>query len=116
MQQMSLAKIKTNFSAVIKDVEGGEEVVVLYGKRKQPVAKIVPFLVEKKKRTMEETLGCLAHFGPVWFAPDYKMTDEELIGEDSEKFKGLCVAESNEFNESFYNGDIFPPPLVAEKQ
>jgi antitoxin (DNA-binding transcriptional repressor) of toxin-antitoxin stability system len=94
MQQMTLAKIKTNFSSVIKDVEGGEEVVVLYGKRKQPIAKIVPIPAEKKKKSAAETIGCLAHWGPVWFAPDYKMTEEELIGEDDRNFKVSYVAEN----------------------
>jgi len=98
MQQMTLAKIKTNFSAVIKDVEGGEEVVVLYGKRKQPVAKIVPFPVEKKKRTMEETFGCLEHLGPVWLAPDYDEVDEEFYADDPEDPLTMLVAEANELS------------------
>ena len=98
MQQMSLAKIKTNFSAVIKDVEGGEEVVVLYGKRKQPVAKIVPFPVEKKKRTMEETFGCLAHWGPVYIAPDDEEDYKEFYADDPEDPLTMLVAETNELS------------------
>ena len=89
MQQISLAKVKSNFLSVVKDLGDGEEVVVLYGKQKQPIAKIMSIAPERKKRTMEETLGCLAHWGPVWIAPD-----------DDEDFK------------EFYEGDIFPTPMV----
>ena len=80
MQQISLAKVKSNFLSVIKNVEDGEEIVVLCGKRKQPVATIVPFAKwEKQNKTV---LGRLEHLGPAWFSPDYDEVDEEFYADD----------------------------------
>jgi antitoxin (DNA-binding transcriptional repressor) of toxin-antitoxin stability system len=75
MEAMSVATLKTHFSEVIENVKGGEEVEILYGRAKVPVAKIVPIYQAPKK----DLLGALQ--GKVKFevADDWKMTPEELI-------------------------------------
>jgi antitoxin (DNA-binding transcriptional repressor) of toxin-antitoxin stability system len=43
METMSIDKIKSQFSDVLKIVKKGKRVGVLYGKYKKPVAMIIPF-------------------------------------------------------------------------
>lgn len=50
---------------------------ILYGKKKKPVAKIVPF--EKSKKKKKRKIGILDGKMKVVFADDFKMTEEEFI-------------------------------------
>ena len=77
MKTMSVGEFKANFSAVLKSVLAGEEIGILYGKRKEMVAKLVPKAKEKKAR---RKIGILEGKGSVKFATDFKMTEEEFLG------------------------------------
>jgi prevent-host-death family protein len=72
-----LAKAKTNFSTVIKDVERGNEVTIIYGKKKQAVAVIIPY--EEWKKKQKRKIGTLEGKMSVSFSKNFSMTDEELI-------------------------------------
>lgn len=48
MQAINAGELKANFSEVLKKVEAGEEIAILYGKRKKIVAKLVPEVPQKK--------------------------------------------------------------------
>ena len=54
----------------------GEEVGIMYGKKKEVVAKLVPKSAEKKPR---RKLGILEGKGRVKFPADFKMTEEEFL-------------------------------------
>jgi antitoxin (DNA-binding transcriptional repressor) of toxin-antitoxin stability system len=77
MKTMSVGELKTNFSEVLKRVMEGEEVGILYGKRKEIVARIVP---KEKKKKGKRKLGRLEGKVKVKFMPDFKMTEEEFLG------------------------------------
>jgi antitoxin (DNA-binding transcriptional repressor) of toxin-antitoxin stability system len=72
-----VAEAKTNFSALLKDVQKGEEIAISYGRKKEMVAMLVPFAAWQKKKT--RGIGSLAGKMKVKFAKDWYMTDEELI-------------------------------------
>jgi len=78
MKSLAVGELKANFSEVLEKVRGGESVGILYGKKKTPVAKIVPMEKPKKKRPRK--LGILEGKASVVFADDFTMTDEELLG------------------------------------
>ena len=42
MKTLQLAEAKTHFSSVLKDVEAGNDVAIVYGKKKQVIAVIIP--------------------------------------------------------------------------
>ena len=42
MKALTVAELKTNFSDVLSRVKNGENVKILYGKSKKPVAMIIP--------------------------------------------------------------------------
>lgn len=73
---MSVGDFKANFSTVLKSVLAGEEIGILYGKKKEIVAKLVPKTAEKKAR---RKIGILDGKGKIKFAADYKMTEEEFL-------------------------------------
>jgi len=74
MKAMSVGELKTHFSEVLQRVLAGEEIGILYGRKKEIVAKIVPKTVEKKPR---RTLGVLN--GKIEFKNDFKITEEEFL-------------------------------------
>lgn len=71
-----MAEAKSHFSAVIKDVELGNEIAISYGKKKEMVAVIIPY--GKWKKAQKRELGTLEGRGSVTFAEDWYMTAEEL--------------------------------------
>jgi antitoxin (DNA-binding transcriptional repressor) of toxin-antitoxin stability system len=77
MQAINVGELKANFSEVLKKVQAGEEIAILYGKRKKIVAKLVPEIYQKKSR---RKIGIWDKKGKVKFHTDFKMTEEELLG------------------------------------
>ena len=77
MKTMSVGTFKANFSEVLKRVIAGEEIGILYGKKKEIVAKMVPKTIEKKPR---RKLGILEGKGKIKFGADFKITEEEFLG------------------------------------
>ncbi|MCD6013244.1 MAG: prevent-host-death protein [Flavipsychrobacter sp.] len=76
MKTMSVGEFKANFSEVLKRVLGGEEIGILYGKKKEIVAKIVPKTTGKKPK---RKLGIWEGKAKVVFHKDFKMTEEEFL-------------------------------------
>jgi antitoxin (DNA-binding transcriptional repressor) of toxin-antitoxin stability system len=76
MKTMSVGEFKANFSEALKQVLAGEEIGILYGKKKEVVAKLVPKNAGKKPK---RKLGILEGKGKVKFGKDFKMTEEEFI-------------------------------------
>jgi len=77
MKELQLAEAKTHFSSVMQDIQAGNEVAILYGKKKQTIAVIIPY--EQWKKSKKRELGTLKGKVKVKFSKDYKMSDEELI-------------------------------------
>jgi antitoxin (DNA-binding transcriptional repressor) of toxin-antitoxin stability system len=77
MKTMQTAEAKTHFSSVLRDIEAGNEIAIVYGKKKETVAVIIPY--EKWKKNQKRQLGTLEGKMSVQFAEDFSMTDEELI-------------------------------------
>jgi len=45
---MAVGELKTRFSEILNEVRSGKKVGIVYGKKKEPVAMIVPYSQEKK--------------------------------------------------------------------
>jgi antitoxin (DNA-binding transcriptional repressor) of toxin-antitoxin stability system len=80
MKTLQVAEAKIHFSTVLKDVGAGNEVAILYGKKKETIAVIIPYKTWKKTKKRE--LGTLKGKAKIRFSPDFSMTDEELIKND----------------------------------
>ncbi|OHD69876.1 MAG: prevent-host-death protein [Spirochaetes bacterium RBG_16_49_21] len=77
MKTLAVGELKEQFSEVLEKVKNGESFGILYGKRKKPVAMIVPFHEEEVKK--ERKIGLLDGKVAIKFADDFKMTEEELL-------------------------------------
>jgi antitoxin (DNA-binding transcriptional repressor) of toxin-antitoxin stability system len=77
MKAMAVGEIKTHFSEILKEVEKGKQIGILYGKAKKPIAMIVPY---NKGKEMERKIGILDGKIKIEFGDDFEMTSEELLG------------------------------------
>lgn len=77
MKTLPVGELKAQFSEVLEKVKSGESFGILYGKKKKPIAMIVPYKdsVDKKERK----IGLLEGKVNIQFTDDFKMTEEELL-------------------------------------
>lgn len=76
---MTVGRFKAGFSEVLQEVKSGKKVGIRFGKKGHLVAVIAPashFLKETSLR-----LGLLEKKGSFKLRGDFKMTDEDLLGE-----------------------------------
>ncbi len=78
MKTLPVGELKAQFSEVLEKVQQGQKFGILYGKKKKPVAMIVPFEDPEEKK--ERKLGILDGKYTVRFSADFKMTEEQLVG------------------------------------
>ncbi len=76
MKTMAVGEIKAQFSEVLEQVKHGETFGILYGRKKEPIAMIVPYVAPEEKT--ERTLGVLDGKVTITFADDFKITEEEF--------------------------------------
>lgn len=78
MKTLPVGEIKAQFSEVLEKVKQGETFGILYGKKKKPVAMIVPYIDSEEKK--ERKVGILDGKVKITFSDDFKITEEELLG------------------------------------
>ena len=80
MKSLPVGELKAQFSEVLEKVQQGETIEIVYGKKRKPVARLVPISDSKSKpKKMKRKLGILDGKVKYVFADDFKMTEEELI-------------------------------------
>ncbi len=76
MKTFQVGEFKRNFSEVIEHVRSGEEVIITYGKKKEPVAVLIPYAAYKSKKVK---LG-LFQDKTLKIHDDFEMSEEEMLG------------------------------------
>ena len=76
MRALTVAEVKTHFSDVLVRVKNGENVKILYGKSKKPVAMIVPVEDTSKPRK----IGILDGKAVFHEKGNGKISEEEFLG------------------------------------
>jgi antitoxin (DNA-binding transcriptional repressor) of toxin-antitoxin stability system len=76
MRAMTVAEVKTNFSDILIRVKGGENIKILYGKSKKPVAMIVPIENINNPRK----IGILDGKAKFKINGNSKISEEEFLG------------------------------------
>ena len=76
MITMTAAEVKTHFSDVLVQVKNGENIRILYGKSKKPVAMIVPIEDMESPRK----IGILDGIASFIEVGDGKISTEEFLG------------------------------------
>ena len=77
MKALPVGKLKAQFSEVLEKVKSGESFGILYGKKKKPIAMIVPYKDPAEKK--ERKIGLLEGKVNIQFSDDFKMSEEELL-------------------------------------
>lgn len=77
MKTLPVAEVRSNLSAILKEIESGSEIGISFGRRRQTIAVIVP--IAEYKRIRERKLGSLVGKVTVEFSENWKMTDEEFL-------------------------------------
>ena len=78
MKTMAVGELKAQFSEVLEKVKQGESFGIIYGRKKKPIAMIVPY--EVKKKSKERIIGILDGKITIKISEKFKMTEEELLG------------------------------------
>jgi prevent-host-death family protein len=83
MSTYPIAEAKSHFSDLIKQVEGGETVLITRGTKKEEVAVLMPVQEWReqtaRQRKEKRRLGSLQDKMSVSFANDWHLSDEELL-------------------------------------
>ena len=75
---MTAAEFKANFSSVVDELKHGNKVVITYGRKKVPLATIIP-QSQLNKPNYSVKIGDLKTQGWTYTLNDFEMTEEELI-------------------------------------
>ena len=77
MKSLPVGEIKAQFSEILEDVKNGETVEIVFGKKRVPVARIVP--INEKPKKKKRKIGILDGKMKIVFADNFKMTEDEFI-------------------------------------
>ncbi len=78
MKTLPVGEIKAQFSEVLEKVKQGETYGILYGRKKKPIAMIVPYVDSDAHAARK--IGALDGKVKIAFAEDFKITEEEFLG------------------------------------
>jgi len=78
MQSIQVGQLKHELSSVLEMVKSGQEFVVEFGRKHQPVAVILPYSHYKNDKQRE--FGILQNKGTFEIKKDFEISDEELVG------------------------------------
>jgi len=77
MKTLPVAEVRTHFSSLLKEVASGNEIGITFGRKKEPIAVIVP--IEEYKKIKAKRLGTLEGKVKLEFKGDWSITDEEFL-------------------------------------
>jgi len=77
MKTLPAGEFKAQFSEVLEKVKHGESFGILYGRKKRPVAMIVPYVESGCEK--ERKIGIYDGKVTIMIAENFKMTEEELL-------------------------------------
>jgi len=80
VQSIQVAKLKSNFSDILKMIKvDGEKFIIQYGKSHEKIAMLIPY-DQNLEREDERVFGLYSGKGSFKMRDDFEMSDEELLG------------------------------------
>jgi len=76
MKTLTVGKLKSQFSSIVKDLRNGKEITIEYGKNHQKLGVIIPYSKYKMKK---RKIGILDGKASFKIKDNFKMTTEELL-------------------------------------
>jgi len=83
MKAITCSEFKANFSLVVDELKRGNEVILTYGRNKEPIATIVP-RIKVKNDDYSVKIGDLKEMGWNFELNHFEMTEEELLTPSSD--------------------------------
>jgi antitoxin (DNA-binding transcriptional repressor) of toxin-antitoxin stability system len=77
MDTIAIGELKANFSTILGRVKKGEKIVIGFGKKKEKVAVLMPYVQVKLKKGRK--LGLLKGKSNYGIKGDFQIRDEELL-------------------------------------
>ena len=77
MKTLAVGELKAQFSQVLEKVSQGESYGILYGKRKKPVAMIVPYKENRSRKTRK--IGLYNGKITIKIAEDFEISEQDLL-------------------------------------
>ncbi len=77
MKTIQIGDLKTHFSEILNQVKNGNEIIISYGRKKEKIAKIVPY--KKTDNKTPRKLGILKGKASYKIKKDFEITDEEFL-------------------------------------
>ena len=78
MQTVQVGVLKHELSSILDMVKGGQEFIVEFGRKHEPVAVIIPYSFYTQNKTRE--FGLLSNKGSFEIKNDFEISDEEFLG------------------------------------
>ena len=78
MKSLPVGEFKAQFSDLLEKVQQGETIEIVYGKKKTPVARLVP-INNSKTGKKKRKIGMWDGKVNIKFAKNFKMTEEEFL-------------------------------------
>jgi prevent-host-death family protein len=77
MKTLPVGELKAQFSEVLEKVRQGESYGILYGKKKKPVAMIVPYKENLSRKTRK--IGLYNKKITIKIAEDFEISEQDLL-------------------------------------
>lgn len=72
MKTIQVGDLKTHFSEILNSVKNGDEIIISYGRKKEKIAKIIPYSDEDNKKPRK--LGILKGKASYKIKDDFEIT------------------------------------------
>jgi antitoxin (DNA-binding transcriptional repressor) of toxin-antitoxin stability system len=77
MKTIQVGDLKTHFSEILNSVKNGDEIIISYGRKKEKIAKIIPYNNEIPNKPRK--IGILKGKASFKIEDDFEMTTEEFL-------------------------------------
>ena len=77
MKTLTVGELKAKFSEVLAQVKEGQKIIISFGRKREKVAVLVPYVQYRSKP--ERKLGLLKGRGRCVIHKDFKLSDEEML-------------------------------------
>ena len=77
MKTIQIGELKTHFSEILNEVRNGDEIIISYGRKKEKIAKIIPFKNNQNKNPRK--LGVFKDKVKYKINNDFEITEEDFL-------------------------------------
>lgn len=77
MKSLAVGEFKSQFSAVLKEIQEGHPVAITYGRKRTKLAVLVPY--DQYVQPVQRQLGLLQNTAACHIHDDFKLSDEDFL-------------------------------------